>query len=841
MRSVIEGGLKQAARRRARLRRLQYLTTLAGIVCVLYLLLGAAIIKGWVIHLESATAANWVIIAGSLIAYVVLMIRTAKSLGRNRLAAALERMNPKLLDRLNTLVFLQKHYENDWQRYYSRRIEQQTQDLMVLSPLRSPVSPWRPLAHLLGFALLLGVTLEFYKHFDPWSHLQSDEPSALAETVKPKPDLALPPENTAEQKRNWGEVRINEPGHDLRVTKVDAVPLLIEVASDQLLSNVEWRSALNGDTEQPHPLPHPTEPRYAVYQPVLYLDEFKLADWDVLTYYAKAATAESSSYASDVYFLEVRPFREDILKMPGGEGGKSYQLLEELTGLIDRQQHIIRETHRYGQASTRDPQDGSKLASAEIDLADASRHVYARISSELENQPIGEVLDHLAQAETWLKRAGGSLQLDQLPDSESQERTALTELVATRKQFQKFVNDHPDAFGSPKGNEDTPIAGDAGKLKQIEEFRNETQAAQDLVQSTFQSEQSLAQRIAKSPRADQTKLADQQEELLKKLEEFQQQHPQPFEDVTNEMAQAQQAMKSAEETLRKNDWSARRATATAADDLDKLQEALKDQSFGRSLTDAYKLKQLLDGQIGQLGQLETNPAALTPEQLQQLVADAKGTTGQLKHFSEQPPTRDAFGPPLRDSLNDQHKQALDSLLDALPKAPDGEASKQAAGNAKGGLANVSKAFEDSQPSAVKGKTASPREDSENALERGLDQLQSLLAQLNGNHALLPPDEAKLRNEAQKNLSDGIVGLEGHNEHTDQLLLLLDEDLKDRNMKLDPVVLKKLMDEIRDFSVEVDDAHGNKPKEPEVTHIDPANLPPAYRGRIEKYFQKLSEQ
>ena len=144
-----------------------------------------------------------------------------------------------LLDRLNTLVFLQKHYENDWQRYYCRRIEQQAQDVMVLNPLRSPVSPRRPLAHLLGFILLLTVTLEFYKHFDPWSRLQSDEPAALAETVKPKPDLALPPENTAEQKRNWGEVRINEPGHDLRVTKVDAVPLLIEVASDQLLSNAK--------------------------------------------------------------------------------------------------------------------------------------------------------------------------------------------------------------------------------------------------------------------------------------------------------------------------------------------------------------------------------------------------------------------------------------------------------------------------------------------------------------------------------------------------------------------------------------------------------------------------
>jgi len=38
-----------------------------------------------------------------------------------------------------------------------------------------------------------------------------------------------------------------------------------------------------------------------------------------------------------------------------------------------------------------------------------------------------------------------------------------------------------------------------------------------------------------------------------------------------------------------------------------------------------------------------------------------------------------------------------------------------------------------------------------------------------------------------------------------------------------------------------DVRGNKPKEPAVTYIDPARLPPAYRRRIERYFKKLSEQ
>jgi len=30
-------------------------------------------------------------------------------------------------------------------------------------------------------------------------------------------------------------------------------------------------------------------------------------------------------------------------------------------------------------------------------------------------------------------------------------------------------------------------------------------------------------------------------------------------------------------------------------------------------------------------------------------------------------------------------------------------------------------------------------------------------------------------------------------------------------------------------------------QPDVSNIDPAHLPAAYRGRIQKYFQKLSEK
>ncbi len=146
-----------------------------------------------------------------------------------------------------------------------------------------------------------------------------------------------------------------------------------------------------------------------MYQPTLYLDELRLSDWDVMTYYAKANTEKENSFASDVYFLEVRPFREDILKMPGGENGEAYQCLSELSTLISRQQHVIRQTHQHLQKPQEQEnlqaQDRKKLSDAEADLGDSAQHLYAKMAGRMENKPIGDALDNLAKAEKSLDRA----------------------------------------------------------------------------------------------------------------------------------------------------------------------------------------------------------------------------------------------------------------------------------------------------------------------------------------------------------------------------------------------------------------------------------------------------
>ena len=362
-------------------------------------------------------------------------------------------MTARLLDRLNTLLFLERRPRDARTHSFALRIARQTHAGAggeSRRPRRFPAT--RALEYMLGFIVALTATVLVYQLYSPWSRLLAAEKAKATPPVQAeKPlELALPATNNVEQSQTWGEVRITDPGGDLRVTKVDVVPLQIEAAANQALKKVGWFSTINGAGETPHELPPPSEPRYAVYQPTVYMDELRLSDWDVMTYYAKANTEKENSFASDVYFLEVRPFREDILKMPGGESGKAYQCLNELSTLISRQQHVIRQTHQHLQKpqaqENLQAQDRKKLSEAEADLGDSAQHLYAKMAAEMENKPIGEALDNLAKAEKSLDRASKLLGDNVMNEAQNRERRALAELVAARKMFQKAVSDNPNAF-----------------------------------------------------------------------------------------------------------------------------------------------------------------------------------------------------------------------------------------------------------------------------------------------------------------------------------------------------------------------------------------------------------
>jgi hypothetical protein len=850
--TVVETSLNRAEFRWKWLKFLQHSFLLGGVVSLLVLLFGGAILLGWVTNKALATTFFALLAVSAFIAWAVIIISVmAGSPDRTWLAAAVERVDRRLRDRLNTLLFLERRSGDTRTQSFALRIARQTQSVLAAKASPSPFSGARTTQRFVAFLAILSVTYALYHIYSPWTRLLAAQNIMAADVVHPeKPlDLALPATNNVEQQQTWGEVRITDPGSDQRVTKVDVVPLQIEAAANQTLSNVAWFSTINGAGETLHDLPPPAEPRYAVYQPTIYMDEQGLSEWDVMTYYAKANTEKSNSYASEVYFLEVRPFREDILKMPGGENGKAYECLNEMSTLIGRQQHVIRQTHQHIQnpqpQEKLQEQDRKKLSEAETDLSDSAQHLYAKMAAEMENKPIGAALDNLAQAEKSLDRASKLLDDNVMSEAQGRERSALAELVAARKVFQKAVSDNPKAFEEPKDEEPTPVADSAKKLNEMAEFRNEAKAAQEFVQKSLDQQRSIERQTA-ALRSDTSKLGEQEKELEQSLEEFEQQHPQVFTNTQAESQQARQAMTKAAESLQKKSAGARAATQQATQQLAKLDDAMRNRSAEQQLAQAYRLKQMLDKQIQTLGKC-ANPGASasgnpSDADAQQAAGEARETINQLKRVAEEEPTRDAFGQPLRDALSGTNKVDLDAKLAQVQQAQDAAARQERAGEAKEGLSKVSKAFEASEPDAMQ---MAQRKDSlkpgqQESLNLGLAELQSLIKQQQSNRKMSPQDRASQEKEALFNLRSGMRDVYGDNERGTRVLTQLEEALK-TDEPVDVEILKKLMAELEHFSVETADRLASKEDKPEVTNIDPSRLPPAYRGRIQKYFQRLSEK
>ncbi len=850
---VIDSNLQSVAARWRWLRFTQHTGTLGSLVMLFFLLLALAAVRGWVTDPDLASGLAILAVFAAVVAWASLgIVLLNRDLAPQWLAGVVEQSQPKLLDRVNTLVALRESRHEPGVKSFYRRIAQQAQQLLTKAPPTPSFSPWRAVLHVSIFFALLVATLLVYEKYSPWQRMHAAE-QAKQIAAKPQasePTLELPPPDDAvEQKLPWGEVRITEPGRDLQVTKVDVVPMQIEAAANEPLQQVGWNTTINGREETPRELPAPSDPRYAVYQPTLYLDELKLADWDVLTYYAKANTRATNAYASEVYFLEVRPFREDILKMPGGENGKAMQCLNELSALISQQQHIIRQTHQHVQKPPEltklREQDRQKLADAEADLSKGTQHLYARMAAELENKPIGEALDHLAKAEKWLAQAGDSLRSDALNDAQNQERGGLADLVAARKAFQKSVSENPNDFAEPP-EQLPPIAEPKDKLKELAEFRNEEKAAQEFVQALLQQQRSFAERVNKSALVNLPKMAEEQKNIQQSLEEFRQQHPQVFKPVQEEAAATQQSLQQAAESLEKRNKKAKPEVQQGAEQIQKLAEAMKEKSGERRLADAYKLRQVLEQQATKFGQCENPGAGGAPSdgEMKQAVADTRQALKQLKGIAEQPPANQLFGPPLRESLNDLNMHSINWPLGELEQAQSDAAKQKAAGQVKQGLDKVVKAFDASQPQALQlaKQSGQQGEQSRDSFERGLAQLQSLIKQLEENRPLSREAQQRQGQEALYNLQQGTRGDQGDNERSQPILVALDRELKPAEEKpIDLLALKRLADQLQAFSIELFAKHEPKQDKPEVSAIDSTRLPPAYRKRIEKYFQKLSEK
>jgi hypothetical protein len=844
----IESPLRHARARWRLLRVSRTLAVAAGIVALAWLALGILATRGWMTR-------AWVFAAGAalllLVSFVALLVGAIVSgtthPARGFVARQLERVHPSLLDRLNTLVWLEGRGAPVLPEGYRRRIEWQARGALSYDPESAAFPVGRAWAFWLGSFALIATTLLFWTVERPWTRFEwVPRMAADGEASEPSPKLPPPDTTGAEVKKTWGEVRITEPGHDLKVTKVDVVPLQIEAASSAALKDARYVTAVGGAKSETHPLPPPSEPHYAAYKPVVYVDELKLSDWDVVAYHAAAGTTEGKSYASEVYFLEVRPFREDILKLAGGEGGSAYQYLGELSGLIDRQKHVIRETHGYSERQyERDEQkkqDRQALSRAEGDLAEASRHLYARIASKMENKDVGVVLDELAKAEERLDAAARSLAADD-PKAQPQERDALHALAATRKALQQAITDHPEAFKDADDEERQPTAELAGKLDAISEFRDEEKAAREMLDRAVARQKELAERAKSAVGAERSALSADQEKLRREVSEFAAEHPQLFKRAEKERVQADEAMRQCAGSLRSGDAGAPAAAERARQGLESLRDSVRRGAAGDDLEQAYALKKMIDGQARRLADVESRPEAAEPEQLGREAREGMQATRELKRLMDETPAGEAFGEPLHDALGPARQVQRERRLENVARAEGAEARGKAAGEARAALEQVSRAFDESQPGVTQAlrKEDPLAEKEDDALDRALRRLDGLVAGAETGHVRNPQDSQRQRRQILEDFRLGTKSRYGAEARVLRLTRQLEQELTKVDLKVDPQKLRKLLEEIEQFRVEASQRSLAKKDDPRLEHVDPSKLPPAYRDRIQKYFQKLAEQ
>ena len=191
---------------------------------------------------------------------------------------------------------------------------------------------------------------------------------------------------------------------------------------------------------------------------------------------------------------------------------------------------------------------------------------------------------------------------------------------------------------------------------------------------------------------------------------------------------------------------------------------------------------------------------------------------------------------------DMSQQTLNGQCNGLGQAQDSGGKQKAAGEARASLQKLADAFDASRPGALaRMKKSDPlKPDVREALDRGLRQLEGLAKDGGEGRRLSPGDESKRRGEAMANLADGIYGNFGYNENSRAVVRSIERELRATKVPVDVRAIERLIGDLERRRLESTVAGDKKPEDPQGTFFDPARLPPAYRQKIEKYYEKLSE-
>jgi hypothetical protein len=416
-------------------------------------------------------------------------------------------------------------------------------------------------------------------------------------------------------------ISFTRPGRDINVTSVEEVFAEVRVEDDYGIGRLELLYSVNGGPEQTQVLyAGGTARRQVTAGHTFFLEEIDLEPGDFISYYARATESEQKRdgqvAATDIYFMEVRPFGREYrqAEQQGGGmqgaagGGPTGELSERQRDIVAGTFKMVRDREQYSTEGFNENLATLALAQGKLreDVQTLVQRLTTRGIVQLDSsfQAVAEALP-IAVTEMGIaeERLGERMPQDALsPEQKALQQLQRAEAAYRETQVSRGENRGGGGGGQQSDPEDLADLFDLemdkmrnqyeqvqrGQRQQMDDELDEVQQKlKELAQRQQQEnerlrarQQNLADQAAGGGGESQRRLAEEAEELARQLERLARENSRP------ELDQTARSLREAAEEMRRAAANARNSgVAQGVAALDELREArrLLDQNRSSQL------------------------------------------------------------------------------------------------------------------------------------------------------------------------------------------------------------------------------------------------------------------
>lgn len=408
-------------------------------------------------------------------------------------------------------------------------------------------------------------------------------------------------------------VRFTKPGRDTRVTTIEEVFLEARADDDYGVGELTLVYSVNGGDARRVPLFRGgSRPRQEVVAGhTFYLEELPLEPGDLISYWGEVsdnnAVGRRQEVSSDIYFLQIRPFRKDFRQadqgaMPGGGGGEQPgELSEQQRQIVAATFNVVRDRGEYAEADWAENVVTVRLAQERL------RQQVETLTERMRNRMAGDsaflrILELLPRAAAAMAEAEDSLSEQRAEGALGPEQRALQQLQRAEEVYRdvqlSFQQNQGGGGASSNSAEDLAdlFELELDKLRnqyetvqrgQRQQMESEVDEALERLKELARRQQQEAERQRRlSNRSNQAaggggqaqrQLAEEAEETARQLERLARENRSP------ELEETARRLREAAESMRRSAASdGEGSVAEANSALDRLEEARRQLERGRS-------------------------------------------------------------------------------------------------------------------------------------------------------------------------------------------------------------------------------------------------------------------